>query len=344
MFWVTTGSTLPAFSSADDRAMSGVRLRVPKPLPALQLVIPMFDPRRFRSHEILEVNRLPPFPDALGSAKIGDSTAGRNSGAGENHHAAATAADNPTERSRPQGNLSFSIPAAASAAFKASTSGGNRMPAFDRGLARRAARPARPFPPGRRSGVGFLEIAEKQFDLRQDIELQPSSRPRGRRIAERFQLLVQRFNLLLNRLFSDRSFAFVISADETHRNSSRSAISCARFVERFRELELFRQIRGRNFDPRIHFHRERLRECFPARGQNHGISPGHHPRAGRLRRGFWKTAVIGYSRLHSFSGSPCMSQKKRCSPGRAESTPAASPNSAGFSVSVPASEADRVLA
>ena len=74
---------LARFFQRDDRVMNSVRPRISKPIPTFQLVIPMLDPRRFRSEKILEVNRLPFFPDTLRPAKIRDAAAGRNPSAGE---------------------------------------------------------------------------------------------------------------------------------------------------------------------------------------------------------------------------------------------------------------------
>jgi hypothetical protein len=79
---------LPGCFQFRDGTMSLVRLGIPKPVPPLQFVIPMLDPRRFRRHEILEVYRLPPRPDSLRSPEIRDPAAGRNAGAGEDQRLA----------------------------------------------------------------------------------------------------------------------------------------------------------------------------------------------------------------------------------------------------------------
>jgi hypothetical protein len=68
----------------DDGVVHRIRSCAQKSFPSLQFVIPMFDAGRFRSHEILEVNWLPPCPDTPGAAKIGDSAPGRDSSASEN--------------------------------------------------------------------------------------------------------------------------------------------------------------------------------------------------------------------------------------------------------------------
>ena len=72
------------FLQTNDSLVHRIRSRAEESLSSLQLVIPMFDPGRFRDHEILEVNRLPSRPNTLWSAKIGDATASGNAGAGEN--------------------------------------------------------------------------------------------------------------------------------------------------------------------------------------------------------------------------------------------------------------------
>src|SRR3954467_5440607 len=78
---------LAGFFERDDGAMDRVRRRVPITIPAFELKIPMLDSRRFRGHEVLEVNRLPASPNALRSAKIGDPAPRRNAGASENQRA-----------------------------------------------------------------------------------------------------------------------------------------------------------------------------------------------------------------------------------------------------------------
>jgi hypothetical protein len=67
---------LARFLQRRDRVMNRVRPRIPKSIPTLQLVIPVFDPRRFRRKEILEVNRLSAFPDPLRPTKIRNPAAG----------------------------------------------------------------------------------------------------------------------------------------------------------------------------------------------------------------------------------------------------------------------------
>jgi hypothetical protein len=69
---------LAGFFQSNDGVVRGIRLRCAKAIPPLQLVIPVFDARRFRRHEILEVNRLAPSPDALRSAEIRDPARSRN--------------------------------------------------------------------------------------------------------------------------------------------------------------------------------------------------------------------------------------------------------------------------
>ena len=55
--------------------MNGVGPGVAESISPFELVIPMLDSRRFRSHEILEIDGLPPGPDTLRSAEIRDSAA-----------------------------------------------------------------------------------------------------------------------------------------------------------------------------------------------------------------------------------------------------------------------------
>jgi hypothetical protein len=74
---------LPRVLEPGDGVMDGIGPCSSKSIPALELVIPMLDPRRFRGHEVLEINRLPPRPDTLRTTKIGNAAAGRNSGAGK---------------------------------------------------------------------------------------------------------------------------------------------------------------------------------------------------------------------------------------------------------------------
>src|ERR1041385_564493 len=67
----------------DDRMMRLVGDGITKSVPTFEFVIPVFEPGGFRTHEIMVVNRLPPFPNALRTAKIGDATAGGNARASE---------------------------------------------------------------------------------------------------------------------------------------------------------------------------------------------------------------------------------------------------------------------
>jgi len=69
---------------AHDRLVDHIRSRAQKTFAAFKFVIPMLDPGRFRTHEILIIDRLTSRPDAVGTAKIGDTAFGGNAGAGEN--------------------------------------------------------------------------------------------------------------------------------------------------------------------------------------------------------------------------------------------------------------------
>ena len=64
--------------------MHHIGSRATEGIPAFQFVIPMFDPRCFRTHEIVEINGLTPGPDTLRTAKIRNPTVSRNAGSGEN--------------------------------------------------------------------------------------------------------------------------------------------------------------------------------------------------------------------------------------------------------------------
>src|ERR1700744_2510129 len=59
--------------------------RCTKCRPCLEFVIPVLDPSRLRSHEILVVDRLGTFPNAVWSTEIRDPASGGNSGAGKDH-------------------------------------------------------------------------------------------------------------------------------------------------------------------------------------------------------------------------------------------------------------------
>ncbi len=63
--------------------MCRIRVRVAEGRPALELVVPMFDARCFRPHEIVVVDGLPPFPDAIWPPEIRNAAAGRYARSGE---------------------------------------------------------------------------------------------------------------------------------------------------------------------------------------------------------------------------------------------------------------------
>ena len=63
------------FFQADDRMMNGVGLGVAEGISAFELVIPMLDSRRFRRHEVLEIDGLPAGPDALRATEIRNAAA-----------------------------------------------------------------------------------------------------------------------------------------------------------------------------------------------------------------------------------------------------------------------------
>ena len=77
------GAEFSGFFQTDDGVMNGVGPGVAKRVSPFQLVIPMLDSRRFRRHEILIVDRLPPGPDTLRPAEIRDAAVRRDAGAGE---------------------------------------------------------------------------------------------------------------------------------------------------------------------------------------------------------------------------------------------------------------------
>src|SRR5262249_15622880 len=56
--------------------------------PALELEVPVLNPRGFRPHEIMVIHRLPAAPNAVRPAEIGDAAAGRDAGASKHQHAA----------------------------------------------------------------------------------------------------------------------------------------------------------------------------------------------------------------------------------------------------------------
>src|SRR6267378_501759 len=60
----------------NNRSVGCIRLRVPKRCPCLKLVIPMFDARLLRAHEIMIINGLSSLPDTVWTAKVWDATAG----------------------------------------------------------------------------------------------------------------------------------------------------------------------------------------------------------------------------------------------------------------------------
>ena len=84
MFCVTTAQSFPSAFQSDHGVMHCVRLGVAEGISSFELVIPMLDPRRFRGHEVLKINRLPSRPDTLWSAKIRNAASGRDAGAGKN--------------------------------------------------------------------------------------------------------------------------------------------------------------------------------------------------------------------------------------------------------------------
>jgi hypothetical protein len=73
----------PGPLQADNCSMNGIWLRIAKRVMAFQLVIPVFDPRCFRCHEIVEEDRLAPCPDTLRTSKIGNATTSGDSGSGK---------------------------------------------------------------------------------------------------------------------------------------------------------------------------------------------------------------------------------------------------------------------
>ena len=74
--------------------MHRVRSCIAKGISSFEFVVPMFDPRCFRCHEVLEINGLASRPDALRSAKIRDTAAGGNTGTGEDERFFVIRADN----------------------------------------------------------------------------------------------------------------------------------------------------------------------------------------------------------------------------------------------------------
>jgi hypothetical protein len=79
------GLKLSGSFESDDGVMDRIRLSVAECIAAFQLVVPMLYTRRFRAHEILEVNRLSPFPDTLRTAEVWNAAAGRDSGTGKDN-------------------------------------------------------------------------------------------------------------------------------------------------------------------------------------------------------------------------------------------------------------------
>lgn len=69
-----------------DCMMHGVGSSCGNCSPAFQLVVPMLDPRGFRCHEILIIDRLTSPPNALRSTEIGNTTSGRDARAGKYQH------------------------------------------------------------------------------------------------------------------------------------------------------------------------------------------------------------------------------------------------------------------
>ena len=76
-------SQLPGPFQSDDGVMDRVRPCRSESVSAFEFVIPMFDSRRFRAHEILEVNGLPSGPHAVRAAKVGDAAGSGDTGSGE---------------------------------------------------------------------------------------------------------------------------------------------------------------------------------------------------------------------------------------------------------------------
>ena len=77
------GAKLPRAFQANDRVMDVVRPGEPEHRPSFKLIIPVLDSRRFRGHEILEVNGPPASPYTLRPTEIRNAAAGRNTGTGE---------------------------------------------------------------------------------------------------------------------------------------------------------------------------------------------------------------------------------------------------------------------
>ena len=74
---------LPCLLEPNECKVDGVGLGVSESIPAFQLVFPMLDSRRLRSHEILDADRFAPRPHTLRSTEIGNATSGRNACARE---------------------------------------------------------------------------------------------------------------------------------------------------------------------------------------------------------------------------------------------------------------------
>ncbi len=68
---------------AGDGEVGGVGARGMVALPGLQFEIPVFDARGLGGHEVVVVDGLAGFPDALGAAEVGDAAAGGDPGARE---------------------------------------------------------------------------------------------------------------------------------------------------------------------------------------------------------------------------------------------------------------------
>ena len=81
------GAELAGSLKPNDGVMHGVWLRIAERVAAFKLVIPVLDPRRFRGHEVLVIDRLTSLPDALRPAKIRDTTAGGDPGPGKDEGA-----------------------------------------------------------------------------------------------------------------------------------------------------------------------------------------------------------------------------------------------------------------
>ncbi len=94
MFCVTTASTFPARSNLTMASWTAFGRAVQKSVPALELVIPMFDPSRLRRHEVLEINRLAPCPHPLRPAEVRIPLARRYPGTGEDERPSRRARDN----------------------------------------------------------------------------------------------------------------------------------------------------------------------------------------------------------------------------------------------------------